>query len=127
MHKILAALVVLTIAPVSLAIAQKPEAVPQSEVAPRLLNLPIRSVDDQPIGVVTQAGIGDGEAVLIGEVEHPLGLGPELIAITADMFVDKGDHIQLTLSADQIREKLTKGQAVRHSLWHSRAHIGKAT
>jgi len=102
MRKILAAFVVLTIAPVSLATAQKPEAVPQSEVAPRLLNLPIRSVDNQPIGVVTQAGIGDGEAVLIGEVERPLGLGPELIVITADMFVDGGDHIQLTLTADQI-------------------------
>lgn len=110
MHKILAALVVLTIAPVSLATAQKPEAVPRSEVAPRLLNLPIRSVDNQPIGVVTQAGIGDGEAVLIGEVERPLGLGPELIALTADMFVDRGDHIQLTLTADQIREKLAKAK-----------------
>jgi hypothetical protein len=110
MHKILAALVALTIAPVSLTTAQEPEAVPRSEVAPRLLNLPIRSLDNQPIGVVTQAGIGDGEAVLIGEVERPLGLGPELIAITADMFVDRGDHIQLTLTADQIREKLTKAK-----------------
>jgi hypothetical protein len=100
MHKILTALVVLAIVPVSVATAQKPEAIPRSEVAPHLLNLPIRSVDDQPIGVVTQAGIGDGEAVLIGEVERPLGLGPEVIAITADMFVDRGDHIQLTLTAD---------------------------
>ena len=110
MHKILAALLVLTSAPVSLATAQEPEAIPQSEVAPRLLNLPIRSIDDQPIGVVAQAGIGDGEAVLIGEVERPLGLGPELIALTADMFVDRGDHIQLTLTADQIREKLAKAK-----------------
>ena len=37
---------------------------------------------------------------LIGEVERPLGLGSELITITADMFVDRGDHIQLTLTAD---------------------------
>jgi hypothetical protein len=110
MHKILTALVVLAIVPVSVATAQKPEAIPRSEVAPHLLNLPIRSVDDQPIGVVTQAGIGDGEAVLIGEVERPLGLGPELIALTADMFVDRGDHIQLTLTADQIRERLAKAK-----------------
>jgi hypothetical protein len=110
MHKILTALVVLAIVPVSVATAQKPEAIPRSEVAPHLLNLPIRSVDDQPIGVVTQAGIGDGEAVLIGEVERPLGLGPEVIAITADMFVDRGDHIQLTLTADQIRERLAKAK-----------------
>lgn len=47
---------------------------------------------------------------LIGEVERPLGLGSELIAITADMFVDRGDHIQLTLTADQIREELAKAK-----------------
>jgi len=110
MHKVLSMFLALTIALVNLATAQEPEGVPRSEVAPRLLNLPIRSVDDQPIGVVTQAGIGDGEAVVIGEVERPLGLGPELIAITADMFVDRGDHIQLTLTADQIREKLAQAK-----------------
>ena len=109
MRKILlTALVALTMTPTPGVIAQSPESVPRSEIAPRLLNLPIRSVDGQPIGVVTQAGIGDGEPVLIGEVERPLGLGPELIAISADMFVDRGDHIQLTLTADQIREKLAK-------------------
>ena len=107
---VLAMVAALAITPTNGVIAQEPEAVPRSEVAPRLLNLPIRSVDDQPIGVVTQAGIGDGEAVLIGEVERPLGLGPELIALTADMFVDRGDHIQLTLTADQIREKLAKAK-----------------
>jgi hypothetical protein len=58
-------------------IAQEPESVPRSEVAPRLLHLPIHSVDGQHIGVVTQAAIGGGEAVFIGEVERPLGLGPE--------------------------------------------------
>ena len=109
MHKmILAALVVLCVSPAPKAIAQEPESIPRSEVAPRLLHLPIHSVDGQPIGIVTQAGIGDGEAIFIGEVERPLGLGPELIAISADMFVDRGDHIQLTLTADQVREKLTK-------------------
>jgi len=39
-----------------------------------------------------------------------LGLGPELIANTAAMFVDRGDHPQLTLTADQIREKLAKAK-----------------
>ena len=109
MHKlVLVALVALSMSQATQASAQEPDPIPRSEFAPRLLNLPIHSVDGQPIGVVTQAGIGDGEAVLIGEVERPLGLGPELIAFSADMFVDRGDHIQLTLTADQIREKLAK-------------------
>ena len=108
---LLTALVAFAIAsPFPRVAAQSPEAVPRSEIDPRLLNLPIRSQDGQLIGVVTQAGIGDGEAVLIGEVERPLGLGPELIAISADMFVDRGDHVQLKLTADQVREKLLKAK-----------------
>ena len=102
------ALVVISMSPATELIAQEPESIPRSEVAPRLLHLPIHSIDGQHIGVVTQAAIGGGEAVFIGEVERPLGLGPERIAISADMFVDRGDHIQLTLTADQIREKLAK-------------------
>ncbi len=101
-------LVALSMSPATAVIAQEPESVPTSEVTPRLLHLPIHSVDGQHIGVVTQAAIGGGEAVFIGEIERPLGLGPERIAISADMFVDRGDHIQLTLTADQIREKLAK-------------------
>ena len=89
-------------------LAQNAEAVPTSEIASRLVNLPIRSVDGQPIGIVTHAGFSFGDTVLIGEVERPLGLGPELIAISADVFVDMGDHIQLALTAAQVREKLAK-------------------
>ena len=110
MRKALVLAAMLGMAPFELALAQTAEAVPKSEITARHLNLPIRSIDGQPVGIVTQAGIGDGEPVLIGEVERPLGLGPELIAISPDMFVDRGDHIQLTLTADQIREKLAKSK-----------------
>ena len=108
---VLAVVVALATAPLTYVAAQDRAAIPRSEIDPRLLNLPIRSADGQLVGVVlTQAGNRDGKAVLIGEVERPLGLGPELIAISADMFVDRGDHIQLTLTADQIREKLAKAK-----------------
>jgi hypothetical protein len=109
MHALISvALLALSMSPATAVIAQETESIPRSEVAPRLLHLPIHSIDGQHIGVVTQAAIGGGEAVFIGEVERPLGLGPERIAISADMFIDRGDHIQLTLTADQIREQLGK-------------------
>ena len=101
---------VLLLAPAPKVLAQNAGAVPASEIAPRLVTLPIRSVDGQPIGIVTHAGSGFGETVLIGEVERPLGLGPELIAISTEMFVDRGDHIQLQLSAAQIREQLAQNK-----------------
>jgi hypothetical protein len=43
---------------------------------------------------------------LIGEVPRPLGLGPDLLAIPVSMYVHKGDHIELTLTAEQVRQKL---------------------
>jgi hypothetical protein len=89
---------------------EAPATVPHSEIEPGVLGLPIKSVDNQPIGIVTQAGIGDGEPVLIGEVERPLGLGPDLFAIPASMYVNKGDHVQLTITADQVREMLARNR-----------------
>ena len=100
---------VLLLAPAPV-LAQNAGAVPASEMTPRLVNLPIRSVDGQPIGIVSHEGAGFGNTVLIGEVERPLGLGPELIAISTEMFVDRGDHIQLQLSAAQIREQLAQNK-----------------
>ena len=108
MRAVVAICAVLLFASAPNVLAQNAGAVPTNEIAPRLVTLPIRSGDGQPIGIVTHAGSGFGETVLIGEVDRPLGLGPELIAISADLFVDMGDHIQLTLTAAQVREKLAK-------------------
>jgi hypothetical protein len=80
--------------------------VPTSDIDPRVIGLPIHSSDKQVIGIVKQAGVGNGEPVLIGEVERPLGLGPDLLAIPISMYVNRGDHIELTIRADQVREKL---------------------
>ena len=80
----------------------------KTEIERGVIGLPIRSSDGQLIGLVTQAGIGDGEAVIIAEIERPLGIGPDVVAIPTGMFINRGDHIELAITADQVREKLVR-------------------
>jgi hypothetical protein len=81
---------------------------PTIEIDRGVIGLPIRSSDDQQVGLVTEAGIDDGEAILVGEIERPLGLGPDVVVITKEMFANKGDHIELTLTAAEVRNRLAK-------------------
>ena len=79
-----------------------------SEIERGVIGLPVRTADGQLIGIVTHAGIGDGLPVIIAEVERPLGLGPEMQAIPTDLYTKKRDHIELTLTAEQVRARLSK-------------------
>ena len=109
LRTILAGLFALTVAMMPHAIAQQaPQESPATEIDRGLIGLPIHSSDDQQVGLVTEAGIDDGEAILIGEIERPLGLGPDVVVITSDMFVNRGDHIELTITAEQVRDRLAR-------------------
>ena len=106
---ILAGFFALSLATVPQAVAQQEQQeAPATEIDRGVVGLPIRSSDDQQVGLVTEAGIDDGEAILIGEIERPLGLGPDVVVITSDMFVNRGDHIELTLTAEQVRDRLAR-------------------
>jgi hypothetical protein len=85
---------------------QKSQQLRTAEIHRGLVGLPIRSSDGQAIGLVTEAALDDGEAIVIGEIERPLGLGPDIVVIPVEMFANKGDHIELTLTAEQVRDRL---------------------
>ena len=110
LRTILAGLFALSLALVPHAVAQQQEQAdaPANEIDQGVVGLPIHTSDGHEIGLVTEAGIDDGEAILIGEIERPLGLGPDVVVITSEMFVNRGDHIELTLTAEQVRDRLAK-------------------
>jgi hypothetical protein len=62
------------------------------------------------VGLVVEAGVDDGEAVLIAEIDRPLGIGNDLVVIPTEMFVNKSDHIELTITAQRVRDTLAKPQ-----------------
>jgi sporulation protein YlmC with PRC-barrel domain len=81
---------------------------PIGQVSQALIGLPIVSADGQTIGKVTEVGMNDNEAILIGDIERPLGIGADAVAIPAEMFATKGDHIELTITAVEIRDRLAR-------------------
>ena len=109
LRTILAGYLALSLASIPQVVAQQEQAdAPAVEIDRRVVGLPIHTPDGHEIGVVTEAGIDDGEAILIGEIERPLGIGVDVVVITREMFANKGDHIELTLTAEQVGDRLAR-------------------
>jgi len=68
--------------------------------------MPIVTVDGATIGYITEVGIDDGQAIAIAEIVRALGIGYDAVAIPTEMFTHKGDHVELMISAEQIRSRL---------------------
>jgi sporulation protein YlmC with PRC-barrel domain len=72
-----------------------------------LIGLPVYTSDGRLVGKISDLGRkGHGQGVLIAELERPLGLGPQTVAIPIDMFVQRPDRIELTITADQVNDRL---------------------
>ena len=77
-----------------------------SRIDRRLVGMPIVTVDGATIGYITEVGIDDGQAIAIAEIVRALGIGYDAVAIPTEMFTHKGDHVELMISAEQIRSGL---------------------
>jgi hypothetical protein len=83
---------------------RQPPAPPQQQ-APA--GLPLYSSDGKLLGRVIAAGVAnDDEPVLVAEIQRPLGIGPQAIAIPSDMFVQRRDRIELTITAAEVNARL---------------------
>ncbi|HEY7550248.1 MAG TPA: PRC-barrel domain-containing protein [Hyphomicrobiaceae bacterium] len=81
-----------------------PPAAPQQR-APA--GLPLYSSDGKLLGRVIAAGVdNDDRPVLVAEIQRPLGIGPQAIAIPTDMFVQRPDRIELTITAAEVNARL---------------------
>lgn len=79
-----------------------------------LIGLPIFTSDDKAIGTVLATGIGeDDHAVLIAEIEGPLGIGADAVAIPTNMFVRKANRIELTITEVEVRNTLARVRGKR--------------
>ena len=71
-----------------------------------LIGLPVFTSDGREIGKVTELVGEPQEPLLIAEVERPGGIGPRTLAVPIDMFVQRPDRIELTLTYEQVRDRL---------------------
>jgi hypothetical protein len=76
-----------------------------------LVGLPLFSSDGKRIGRIVASGIdGDNQAVLVAEIERPLGIGSDAVAIPSDMFVRKGGRVELTITAAEVADRISGAQ-----------------
>lgn len=87
-------------------IARDPSAA--SPIDQALVGMPIVTVDGETVGYITEVGVDDGQAVVIGEIVRPLGIGYDAVVIPTEMFANKGDHVELTITAEQTRSRLAR-------------------
>jgi hypothetical protein len=57
---------------------------------------------------ITEVGIDDGQAIVIGEIVRTLGIGYDAVAIPMEMFANKDDHVELAITAEQVRSRLER-------------------
>ena len=85
------------------------EQVPATSAINRtLIGLPIVTADEETVGYITEVGIDHGQAIVIGEIVRQLGIGYDAVAIPIEMFANKGDHVELTITAEQVRSRLER-------------------
>ena len=76
------------------------------------VGLPIYTSDGKAIGKVVAIGTDeDNQPVLVGEIERTLGLGPEAVAIPADLFVRKQDRIELTIDEAEVNARMGRAES----------------
>ena len=73
-----------------------------------LVGLPLVTSDGETVGYITEVGVDDGQAIAVGEIVRPLGIGYDAVAIPVEMFAHKGDHAKLTVTAEEVRVRLTR-------------------
>ncbi|MBO0764627.1 MAG: PRC-barrel domain-containing protein [Hyphomicrobiaceae bacterium] len=84
---------------------RQPRATSQPHQTPA--GLPLYSSDGRKLGKVIATGLdSDDEPVLVAEIERPLGIGPQTIAIPTNMFVPRRDRIELTITEAEVNARL---------------------
>ena len=101
---------------VSPAIAQQtptPDQPSAQQVDAKLVGLPIYSSDGQKIGEVAEVGLSAGQPAVRAEMGEFLGLGTASVVIDASLFEKKTDRIEIAMTADAIKDTVTKQREQR--------------
>ena len=70
--------------------------------------LAVYSSDGEKLGEIIGAETRGGQTAVRAEMGPFLGLGPSAVLIDAGVFQKKGDRIELTLTAAEVRERVMK-------------------
>ena len=111
MRYALAALVAsaLALAPAEPAAAQQGRKPAAGDTGRAIIGLPLFSSDGKRVGRIIATGVDDSnEPVLVAEIERSLGIGGDAVAIPFDMVQRKAGRLELTITATEVAERITK-------------------
>jgi hypothetical protein len=87
---------------------QQPPSAPSAQPDSSLVGLPVYSSDGHKLGDVTEVGTFGGKRMLRAEIGTFLGMGPSPVLIPVDMFARKDDRIEVAMSADEVRNTVSR-------------------
>jgi hypothetical protein len=73
-----------------------------------LVGLPVYSSDGQRLGQIAEVGTSSGQPAVRAEMEEFLGVGARSVVIVADVFQQKTDRIELSMTAAEVKDTLSK-------------------
>lgn len=83
---------------------------PQMEQGKAMVGLPVFSSDGQKLGEVIEVGQSGGQEAIRAEMGEFLGLGSTAVVIGADIFQKKADRIELSMTAAEVKDTISKQQ-----------------
>jgi hypothetical protein len=86
----------------------QPAPAPAAPSEQALLGLAVYSSDGQKMGQVTHVAMSAPRQAVRAEIGGFLGLGQRSVIIPADMFVQKADRIEVSMTAEEVRDTLTQ-------------------
>jgi PRC-barrel domain protein len=100
---------VLALVPAINGLAEGPQQRPAGRTAieRQAVGMPLYTSDGKAIGKIVATGVDqDDQPVLVAEIEQQLGIGPEAVAIPADLLVRKQGRIELTITEAEVNARL---------------------
>jgi hypothetical protein len=85
-----------------------PEKQPGAQADAALVGLPVYSSDGQRLGQIAEVGTSSGQSAVRAEMDEVLGIGTRSVIIVAEVFQKKDDRIELTMTADEVKDTLSK-------------------
>ena len=107
MFRTLCAIAVATVLATVPVLAQQDQ---QSHPHTVFVGLPILSSDGEKIGQITGVEVENGKGLLVGEIDRRMGIGTDEVAIPIGVYVDRGDHIELTVTAAEVRDTIARAR-----------------
>jgi len=103
-----ALLVALTLALAGATTAASAQQPPSAQPEVTLVGLPVYSSAGQKLGAVTEVGLSGTQRAVRAEIGGFLGLGSSPVVIPANMFEHKGDRIEVLMTADEVKDTISK-------------------